>query len=234
MSGAAVGSQHPSRRFCERSQLTLRMGDATTVANLPPDLDAYGCYVDGKYANCATIRTAYPGAHYLTISVLGYRADCADVELGAMSNWVGYNYGYCSVSRVNALIARDGRPQKLWTAHYTNIPHICSPTCWPGLVTIADGTQWTNHGGLWDESLLADNFFDLNVTPLPTTEGDMIHFNDSQGTNYLAGIASDQPGHVLVFSQTSAGWDVVDVTDAATATAHAHNPADTRIYTLVS
>jgi hypothetical protein len=37
--------------------------------------------------------------------------------------------------------------------------HICDPTCWPGLVTTADGTQWIDHDGAWDESLLADDFF---------------------------------------------------------------------------
>ena len=38
---------------------------------------------------------------------------CADVESGAMSSWTGYDYGYCSVSRVNDLVTQFGRPRKL-------------------------------------------------------------------------------------------------------------------------
>jgi hypothetical protein len=149
--------------------MTLRMGDGP-VANLPPGLNAYAGYV-----NDSGIGETWPGVQALAkqqnaiafaITTNGSFAQCADVEQGAMSNWKGYEYGYCSVSNVNSLIAQFGRPQKLWTAHYTGTPHICSPVCWPGLVTTADGTQWIDHGGAWDESLLSDTFF--NLVPSPT------------------------------------------------------------------
>lgn len=139
--------------------MSLRMGDGPP-ANLPPGLDAYAGYVNrsGIGITWAAV-VKLPAAHHLSITTDGAPAMCADVERGAMSSWSGYQVGYCSVARVNTLVASTGRPPKLWTAHYTGTPHICSPLCWPGLTTTADGTQWTDHGGAWDESLLDDNFF---------------------------------------------------------------------------
>lgn len=144
------------------------------VANLPPGMDAYAGYV-----NDSGIGITYPGAVALakqqnaipfSFTTNGAWAQCADVESGAMSNWSGYSYGYCSVSRVNGLIALYGRPHKLLTAHQdpTIGKHICSPACWPGLSTTADGTQWIDHDNLYDESVLADDFFQLTPTPNPT------------------------------------------------------------------
>ena len=148
--------------------MTLRMADGP-VANLPPGLDAYAGYVDNSGIGITWPEVQQiPAANHLSISVWGNPAMCADIEAGAMSSWAGYDYGYCSVSAVNSLIARFGRPRKLWTAHYDPSfgAHICSPICWPGLVTTADGTQWTDHGS-WDESLLADDFFGTPTPPTP-------------------------------------------------------------------
>lgn len=156
--------------------MTLRMGDGP-VANLPAGLDAYGGYVNdsGIGQTYAGVVIKFPDAHHLSITTDGDPAMCADVEKGAMNEWTGYEYGYCSVANVNALVAQFGRPRKLWTAHYDPAlgAHICSPACWPGLVTTADGTQWTDHGGAWDESLLADDFFDPPPAPPSNlTEGE--------------------------------------------------------------
>ena len=60
---------------------------------------------------------------------------------------------YTSLSNVNALhtvmenagISRD--QYRIWSAHYTGIPHICGPQCERGLSTTADGTQY------WDKAL---------------------------------------------------------------------------------
>ena len=132
------------------------------VANLPPGLPAYAGYVNksGIGITYPQVVAKFPHAQHLSITTNGSPAMCADVESGAMSEWSGYAYGYCSVSNVNSLIAQFGRPHKLWTSHYDPRigSHICSPACWPGLVTSADGTQWVDHGG-WDESLLKDDFF---------------------------------------------------------------------------
>lgn len=136
------------------------------VANLPPGFDAYAGYVDasGIGVTFPDMVARFPAARHLSISVHGMPADCADVENGAMTSWKGYTVGYCSVSSVNFLVARDGRPRKLWTAHYNHQPHLCSPDCWPGLVTTADATQW-NDPGAYDESQCADDFFDFQDPP---------------------------------------------------------------------
>lgn len=171
--------------------MTLRMADGP-VANLPAGMNAYGGYV-----NRSGIGITYPGvvalaaaqkARAFSFTTDGAPADCADVESGAMSSWAFYTYGYCSVSNVNALIAKYGRPRKLLTAHQDPKfgAHICSPACWPGLVTTADGTQWIDHGG-WDESLLADDFFQLDPAPSTSTEGilDLMATDNAFAVRYL-------------------------------------------------
>lgn len=140
--------------------MTLTMGDGP-VANLPAGLDAYAGYDDNSgigetYPAILTL----PARYHMSISTQpGVSANCGDVESGALSSWIGYKVGYCNLANAQGLINRDGRPDKLWTAHYTNIPHICNPSCGLGFTGVADGTQWTDHGGAWDESLLANDFF---------------------------------------------------------------------------
>jgi hypothetical protein len=143
--------------------MTLRMADGP-VANLPPGMDAYAGYTD-----MGGIGITWPqiqqlkAAYHLSISIHGAPAMCGDVEKGALASWAGYDVGYAAASNVGPLILRYGRPRKLWVAHYTNGPHICSSAaCWPSspVAWEADGTQWTDHGGVWDESLLGDHFFD--------------------------------------------------------------------------
>jgi hypothetical protein len=160
------------------------------VANIPASYNAPGKAVAG-YVNHSGIGVTFPAvvaqfpnAQHLSITTNGSPAMCADVEAGAMNTWAGYDYGYCAVSNVNELISQFGRPRKLWTAHYTGTAHICSPSCWPGLVTTADGTQWTDHGGIWDESLLRDDFFapPPPAPPTPTTrETEMLTHDPKSG-----------------------------------------------------
>lgn len=155
--------------------MTLRMGDGP-VDNIPAGLDAYAGYVNrsGIGVTFPPLVAKYPNALHLSITTDGIAAMCADVESGAMSHWSGYTYGYCAVSNANNMIREYGRPRKLWLAHYDPHigAHICSPECWSGLITTADGTQWTDHGNVWDESLLADNFFELQPNPSPSTQGE--------------------------------------------------------------
>jgi hypothetical protein len=208
--------------------MTLRMADGP-VANLPPGMDAYAGYV-----NASGIGTTYPAVQVLaarekaiafSITTNGSPAQCADVEAGAMSTWKGYRYGYCAVSNVNALIASQGRPAKLWTSHYDPKigKHICSPECWPGLATTADGTQWVDHGG-WDESLLAADFFELAPPPLPPLplpikEETMSLELLPNGTAVISAVgAGSRADHLLVFTlnptnPASPGYNVIDVTD---------------------
>lgn len=145
----------------------LRMYDGP-VENCPNDGDAYAGYVDnsGIGETYDKMVAAHPGKKVLSIATMvGFKADCGDVESGALSSWAGFVVGYCSVSRVNQLIAEFGRPKKLWTAHDDPAigAHVCSASCWPGLVTTADGTQWgqgkAGNGGSYDISWLAEDFF---------------------------------------------------------------------------
>jgi len=201
------------------------------VANLPPGMDAYAGYtnVSGIGQTYPGVVAKYPNAKHLSITTDGVAALCADVEKGAMTEWTGYPYGYCSVNNVNSLVARFGRPKKLWTAHYDPKigAHICSPKCWPGLVTTADGTQWVDHGG-WDESLLADDFFVLNPgpfpPPLPSKEETMstTPLPTAQFPNRVlvtAVGAGSRANQLLVFTindptnPQNPGYDVIDVTD---------------------
>jgi hypothetical protein len=149
-------------------------------------------------------------------------AMCADVESGAMKTWRGYDWGYCAVSNVNALIRAFGRPRKLWTAHYDPKigVHICSPGCWPGLATRADGTQWTDHGGRYDESLLDDDFF---APPMLGKEDTMSLAVSSDGTKTVERV--NPSGHLLVFTLApgESVWSVIDVT-AQIAAAFPHDP----------
>jgi hypothetical protein len=187
--------------------MTLRMADGP-VANLPPGMDAYAGYV-----NASGIGTTYPAVQVLaarekaiafSITTNGSPAQCADVEAGAMSTWKGYRYGYCAVSNVNALIASQGRPAKLWTSHYDPKigKHICSPECWPGLVTTADGTQWVDHGG-WDESELSDDFF----APPSTKENDTVTSIEVGGQLHVFGLIGSTAYHWWQNSGTST-WNV--------------------------
>jgi hypothetical protein len=188
--------------------MTLRMADGP-VADLPPGMDAYAGYV-----NESGIGITWPGvlmmaakelAVAFSITTNGSPAQCADVESGAMSDWTGYSYGYCSVSNVNALIARFGRPKKLWTAHQDPAlgRHICSPLCWPGLVTEADGTQWIDHGG-WDESVLLDHFFELAPPPPKEYEiMDSVVAPDGAIVSHAVGaVGSPIAGHYLEITRS--------------------------------
>lgn len=211
--------------------MTLRMVDGP-VANLPPGMDAYAGYV-----NASGIGVTWPEVQALaldqhavafSITTNGSVAECADVESGAMSDWTGYRVGYCSVSNVNELIARFGRPEKLWTAHDDPAigAHICSPLCWPGLATTADGTQWGFHGG-WDESVLLDDFFQLvppppplfPPLPLPIKEDTMSIAALAHGQIAISAVgAGSREGHLLVFTlvptdPTKPEYNVIDVTD---------------------
>lgn len=202
--------------------MTLSMADGPVLA-LPAGLDAYAGYVNdsgiGPTYNEMVAR--FPDARHLSVTTDGSPAQCADVETGAMRDWSGYDWGYCSVSWVNSLVKKYGRPKKLWTAHYTNTPHICSTTCWPGLVTTADGTQWSDNGGRYDVSLLSDDFFDLIPPPLE----DPMPTISSDGKTI---VATRTDGHLIVIgvgpSGTFGDASLIDLTDRGTGVDAAGGP----------
>lgn len=207
--------------------MTLRMGDGP-VANLPGGLDAYAGYTDqgGIGVTFPGIVQRFPNALHLSISVHGLApAMCGDVENGALSSWAGYDYGYTAISNAQAMINRYGRPKKLWTAHYDSSlgAHICSknnPACAKfGFQDEADGTQWTNHGGPWDESLLADDFFVLDPpppSPIPQEEENMWIFacTNEPTIVVVGGLAVTLPDAYDIQQLVNQGAKIVNV-DAA-------------------
>lgn len=162
--------------------------DDTNLPLIPADAVAVAGYINGHYANYTEVLNKWPHAHHLSIDVNGSaNADCLDIEKGDATNatapgWVRRQKArgihrpclYTSVSNANALLdtlahAGIGRKDiRLWLAHYTLKPHICSPACWPGLKTVADGTQWTSRarGMSLDQSLMNDAFYGL-PQPVP-------------------------------------------------------------------
>lgn len=212
--------------------MTLRMADGLPK-NLPAGLDAYAGYVvDSGIGETWTAVQQIPARYHLSISVRpGVPAMVGDVEAGALSDWRGYTVGYCSISRAEWLCKTFGRPRKLWTAHYSGRAHLCTSICGYGFTGAADGTQWTDHGGAWDESLLADDFFDF-LNPAPVKEDGMQALYSPTGQLVIVGAAADN-GNLLVVTRSYVGsnvtWSVTDVTAAI----HNENPNDPRAYKVV-
>ncbi len=179
--------------------VTLRMGDAIYARNLPAGLDAVGGYVDGYRADYDEVVAAFPAEKHMAIDAghvdneMSTPFDALDMERYAftpadfpvfLGRWHRLNtllpVGYGSAGITGGIVIAAGRPRSsylLWTAHYTQIPHICtSASCAPSspVAWTADGTQWTTHGGVWDESLLSDKFYGVPPTPLPHPPGGLV------------------------------------------------------------
>jgi hypothetical protein len=214
----------PEFRVNERCPMSLRMADGP-VANLPPGLDAYAGYVDrGGIGITWPGVAAIPARYHLSISIHGQApAMCGDVEKGALTSWAGYTYGYCSISYAQGLINAYGRPKKLWIAHYGEGPHLCTSACGYGFKDRADGTQWIDHGG-WDESLLADDFFQLSPpAPIPNPapsiagrEDDMLIIRQPNGAAWLVagGKAIGIPDGADLAAVQAAGVGVANISQA--------------------
>jgi hypothetical protein len=162
-------------------------------------VEAVAAYGNGRFANYTKAKAEFPRAHILEIDVLGEGiGNAGDFEPGDMApsragTWAKsrINAGvsrpviYFSVSNWSpvmhalqgAAIARD--KVRLWTAHYTGRPHLCSAACGPfGVTGTADATQWGSsdaHGTLpppyggrnIDVSMTADNFWGPVSGPPP-------------------------------------------------------------------
>lgn len=170
--------------------MTLVMADSVTVADLPPGLDFYAGYISGRYANATQVQARFPHATVLTIATSAvHDADCLDVEQGdavpgdapawvrrqqarGITRPVVYS-GQASMPAVLAALGRAGIDRdavRVWTAHYTYKPHICSPTACGAQGFTADGTQWADDKlglGHYDSSLLAAGFFGAPPAPIP-------------------------------------------------------------------
>ena len=66
----------------------------------------------------------------------------------------------------------DRAAVRLWSAHYTGLPHICGPSSCGQMSIEADGCQWSNRafGRDLDESLLLADFFGTPPAPKPAPD----------------------------------------------------------------
>ncbi|HEX4717863.1 MAG TPA: hypothetical protein VH300_04985 [Thermoleophilaceae bacterium] len=164
--------------------MSLTMYDSVTVGEIPGDATFVAGYVNGNFVTFPTLEQRFPSASRMSIAVSSSAdADCLDVELGDAPNsvapaWVKRQMQrgvkqpviYTQLSNAQSLLnvlAGAGVKRsdiRLWTAHYTDTPHRCSPACGFSFTTTADATQWTKHslGRNLDESLCDDSFFSVH------------------------------------------------------------------------
>lgn len=158
--------------------MTRVMYDSTTVSAIPANATAVAGYVDGDWPTFKQLGRFR--ANRLSIAVHpDANASCLDIENGdatpqEAAGWVQRQRAR-GVQRPVVYASRDTLPQvidllhhagverrqyRIWSAHYTHEPHICSPTSC-GASFVADATQWTDRAlsRNLDESLLSDSFF---------------------------------------------------------------------------
>lgn len=164
----------------KRARRRLVILDDVNVSLLLVGADIYGVYVDGRFANWFSVRTKFPKARLLPITVLGSKAEAGDIETGDMTPASGAAWArrmlragvhrpvcYANRSTMPAVIAelrklgikRDD--VRLWVADYTFKPHL--PVLrWGARLTTADACQWTDrsHGRSLDESICVPSFLD--------------------------------------------------------------------------
>jgi hypothetical protein len=154
----------PAPKPAPKPAARFEMYDSTNVSNIPHGAVAVAGYVNGSFANFNEMVKAFPHAKHLSIAVTSHAdAHCLDIETGDATPadapaWVRRQHArgikrpivYANTSTMPAVIAaleHNGIKRNeflVWTAHYTNIPHIE-----PG----SDATQFEDHKELFDVSL---------------------------------------------------------------------------------
>src|SRR5581483_6707726 len=173
------------------SILEIRMWDSVTD-DIPARVAAKAGYVAGLFPtwNEAWFKKIVAD-HALSIAIhAGEVADVLDIESGdaVIADAPGFLEArkalgrkaifYHSLSGVMDLIHlldshgyKFGEDYYIWSAHYTGVPHICSPACNTpinfGLDRVLHATQYTDHanGKNLDESLVNAVIFDLSRAP---------------------------------------------------------------------
>jgi hypothetical protein len=167
--------------------MPIAMYDSVTVEAVPENPQAVAGYVDGWWPTYDPLVSRFPYAKHLSIAVHATDdAECLDIEQGDATplqtpEWVRRQHArgierpvvYCDLAtapEVLGVLERGGIGRaavRLWTAHYNDRSHLCSPGCGLGLSTHADATQFTSRAlsRNLDESLCADAFFPAPVDP---------------------------------------------------------------------
>lgn len=169
-----------------------QMADAIIAGNVPPGMDAYLGYADGRWPDAQAIQARFPGLQVYALTVFGSPSvgngvDCewgdadplqaAQAVKAELARGVILPILYCPMSWAAQCVqactdlAVSRTKYHLVTAHYQGPTmqggktgeHICGPsTC--GCAVQADGTQWYS-GPNFDLSLLEPGF--LNAPPYP-------------------------------------------------------------------
>jgi hypothetical protein len=159
------------------------------------DVEAVAAYGNGKFANFNAAKAEFPHVPVLEIDVNGQGiGNTGDFEAGDMAvahagSWAKARKAagvrrpvlYFSVSNWQAIMRSlheaglTRNDVRIWTAHYTGRPHLCSSACGFGVTGTADATQWGSSdtpgtlkppfaGRNIDVSMTADNFFAAKPT----------------------------------------------------------------------
>jgi len=153
--------------------MTVNMPDSIEVANLPAGYRAYLGYADGRWPTVPELRTKFPAAHIIGLTVTGatLAADGCDIETGDLTPASGAHWArnklaehpgsrpvlYASTSVMPQLLtelaywAVQRHTVRLLSAHYWDPAggsnyrsHICPDQCGYPDVPAMDGTQWTD------------------------------------------------------------------------------------------
>lgn len=138
--------------------MTITLYDSVDVSQIPRTAEAVAGYTSGNWPTFPVLAQRFPNAHRLSIAVNASEdADCLDVETGDATpaeapDWYRRQKArglakpvfYANTSTMPAVIAALTAAgiyrswYRVWSAHYTGVPHIE-----PG----SDATQW------WDKAL---------------------------------------------------------------------------------
>lgn len=166
----------------EHVDKTLVMFDSVTISEIPSNAPAVAGYTGGLYHTFPQLLKDFPHAKHLSIAISAVdRGRCLDIETGDATPyefpaWLHRELaahpaekpmGYGSVSswiEILSLAERAGHNRGeflVFTAHYTDQPHVCGPHTCGALPWDANLTQWTSAalGKNLDESRLTAGVF---------------------------------------------------------------------------
>lgn len=155
----------PRAPSCPANSEPVAIFDSIVPGRLPPTSPVVAGYVDGSWPTYAHLATSFRQATVLSIATdPANRAMILDVEKGDATPreavaWVreGHRLGVkrpCLYMSLGAVATFDDQADmegitrgeyRLWTAHWTGKPHICSARCGLGSIERPGATQWTDN-----------------------------------------------------------------------------------------
>lgn len=182
------------------------MADSTVVANLPVDMDLYGCYDDGSYNNVTACRLRFPTKPVLVFTVFAEDnfGDYLDVESGDSTpekapGWITRRRAaghpgpgvYCSLDLQSAVI-QQFQIQRVLQPNWIIADYGTGPTWIPGTM----GHQYEDYQNLYDLSVVADYIPGVDPPPVPPQGEDVTITSQIDGTQR----------HVWVVNPTGTVW----------------------------